>query len=58
MQSRLDSIQQQIEQLVSDAPAEDLEKWEETINNLSMHNAYHTGQMVYIRKRNGWWKPH
>jgi len=56
MQLKLDSIQHEIERIVSDANDEQLEKWTPTINNLCMHNAYHTGQMVYIRKRNGWWK--
>ncbi|WLR47899.1 DinB family protein [Halobacillus litoralis] len=34
---------------------EKLEMWAETLSNLFMHNAYHIGQIVTIRKRNGWW---
>lgn len=26
-----------------------------TIANISTHNAYHTGQIIYIRKMQGWW---
>ncbi|HEY5749747.1 MAG TPA: DinB family protein [Chryseolinea sp.] len=58
MQIQLDSIQRQIEQVVQDAPEEKIVEWSKTIGNLCMHNAYHGGQIVYIRKRNGWWKTH
>ncbi|MEJ1240598.1 DinB family protein [Chryseolinea sp. T2] len=58
IQTRLDSIQKKIEEVVSNGTDEQLEEWAPTINNLCMHNAYHTGQMVYIRKRNGWWRAH
>jgi uncharacterized damage-inducible protein DinB len=34
---------------------EKLEVWGETLSNLFMHNAYHIGQIVTIRKQNGWW---
>lgn len=53
---RLDSIQTMMEQVVAGASQQDLSKWSATIANVCSHNAYHTGQMVYIRKRNGWWK--
>jgi hypothetical protein len=53
---QLDSIQTQLEQLVEKGTDAQLKEWSSTIANLSMHNAYHTGQILYIRKRNGWWK--
>lgn len=34
---------------------QNLEVWGETLSNLFMHNAYHIGQIVSIRKQNGWW---
>ena len=32
-----------------------IKEWSSSVANISTHNAYHTGQIVYIRKRNGWW---
>ena len=52
---KLDSIQTIWEQAVAGAPEEQLKKWGTEIANVGSHNAYHTGQIVYIRKRNGWW---
>lgn len=54
--NRLDSIQRLMVQVVEDASSEQLKEWNITINNLCMHNAYHTGQIIYIRKKQGWWK--
>lgn len=34
-----------------------LASWYETIGHISTHNAYHTGQIVYIRKVQGSWNP-
>jgi hypothetical protein len=53
---QLDSIQTQLEQLVEKGTDAQLKEWSSTIANLAMHNAYHTGQILYIRKKNGWWK--
>jgi hypothetical protein len=33
-----------------------LNKWSYSIANIAAHNAYHSGQIIYIRKHNGWWK--
>jgi hypothetical protein len=33
-----------------------LNEWSSSIANMCSHNAYHTGQIVYIRKKNGWWQ--
>lgn len=52
---KLDSIQTKWEQAVENAPEEQLRKWSSSIANICTHNAYHTGQIVYIRKRMGWW---
>ncbi|KHE67668.1 DinB family protein [Halobacillus sp. BBL2006] len=34
---------------------EKLEKWSETLAHLFIHNAYHIGQIVHIRKQFGIW---
>ena len=52
---KLDSIQSAWEHEVANASEEQLTKWASEVANLSSHNAYHTGQIVYIRKQNGWW---
>ncbi|MBM1106401.1 hypothetical protein JQC67_09655 [Aurantibacter crassamenti] len=52
----LDSIQTTWVQVIKHASEEQLEKWSAEIANLCAHNAYHTGQIVYIRKQNDWWE--
>ena len=53
---KLDSIQTEWEQKVIAATEEHLNEWSSNIANVCSHNAYHTGQIIYIRKRNGWWR--
>lgn len=52
----LDSIQTEWEKSTVKATNEQLMEWSTEIANMTAHNAYHTGQIVYIRKRQGWWK--
>ena len=52
---KLDSIQTEWERLTENATDEQLTEWNSEILNMTAHNAYHTGQIIYIRKRNGWW---
>ena len=52
---KLDSIQNIWLQRVENATDEQLQEWSKSIANICSHNAYHTGQIVYIRKKNGWW---
>lgn len=52
---QLDSIQIRWEQAVETASVQQLQEWSSSIANICSHNAYHIGQIVYIRKRNGWW---
>ncbi|PLR98757.1 DinB family protein [Bacillus sp. T33-2] len=42
-----------------DSPVQenDEEQWESTLANLTIHNAYHIGQIVTIRKIQGTWNP-
>lgn len=53
--SNLDSIQMEFERWTENATEEQLS--EEALDILTMvsHNSYHSGQIIYIRKRNGWW---
>lgn len=52
---KLDSIQTEWEYLTKNATDTQLRQWRFEIVNMTSHTAYHTGQIVYIRKRNGWW---
>lgn len=54
--SKLDSIQTQWELETANANDEKLAEWSTEIANMAAHNAYHTGQIIYIRKLKGWWK--
>jgi hypothetical protein len=52
---RLDSVLTAIEDYVSSADDAKLQKAYSTIAHIGTHNAYHTGQILYIRKMKGWW---
>ena len=56
MQS-LDAVMTSIEQFVQNADDATLAKYAGTLANLSTHNAYHTGQILYVRKLQGSWNP-
>lgn len=52
---QLDKILIKWEESMETATKEQLETWGSEIASMSSHNAYHTGQIIYIRKINGWW---
>jgi hypothetical protein len=52
---KLDSIQTEWERVTEKATQKQVKEWSASIANIAAHNAYHTGQIIYIRKRNGWW---
>ena len=54
---KLDDIMTQLEQLVSSVDESKLQAWASTIANISTHNAYHTGQIIFVRKLHGNWNP-
>jgi uncharacterized damage-inducible protein DinB len=54
---KLDENLTAIEQLVEGADDARIEKIANTIAHISAHNAYHTGQIVMIRKLQGSWDP-
>lgn len=53
---KLDSIQTEWMRAVENAPDDQIKAWTMEISNMTAHAAYHTGQIIYIRKRNGWWE--
>ena len=52
---RLDSVLTAWEIAVQNADDKKLNAWASTIAHIGTHNAYHTGQILYIRKMKGWW---
>jgi hypothetical protein len=54
---QLDQVMTDLEKLVESADDQQLAKWAVTIGNICTHNAYHTGQIVYVRKLQGSWNP-
>ncbi|HEX8549878.1 MAG TPA: DinB family protein [Cytophagaceae bacterium] len=53
--AKLDSIQTRWEKAIEISTDVQLNKWGSEIANVCSHNAYHTGQIIFIRKQNGWW---
>lgn len=54
---RLDAVMAGIEKIVADAPEAKLKEIAPTIANISTHNAYHTGQIIFVRKLQKSWNP-
>lgn len=54
---QLDQVLTEWEKAVASADEKKLEAWAPTIANISAHNAYHIGQIIYVRKEQGSWNP-
>ncbi|MGA2376612.1 MAG: DinB family protein [Candidatus Sulfotelmatobacter sp.] len=54
---QLDQVMTDLEKLVESADDQKLAQWAPTIGNICTHNAYHIGQIVYVRKLQGSWNP-
>ena len=54
---QLDQVMTDLEKLVESASDGQLAKWTRVIGNICTHNAYHVGQIVYVRKLQGSWNP-
>ena len=52
---QLDAVMTDWEKAIEAADDQKLQSWYSTIANISTHNAYHTGQILYIRKQQGSW---
>jgi uncharacterized damage-inducible protein DinB len=53
--SKIDEVLTQWEQAVEAADEVKLVKWYSTIAHIGTHNAYHIGQILYVRKLQGVW---
>jgi uncharacterized damage-inducible protein DinB len=59
-----DSTVKQLDQVLTDweyaveaADDKKIEAWASTIAHIGAHNAYHIGQVIYVRKEQGSWDP-
>ncbi len=57
MVKQLDDVLTEWEKAITAADEKTLASWASTIAHVSTHNAYHTGQILYIRKQQGSWNP-
>ena len=53
----LDAVLTSMEEFVANADDATLAKYAPAIAHISTHNAYHTGQILYVRKLQGSWNP-
>ena len=54
---QLDQVMTDLEKWVGTADEASLQKYAQTFTHISTHNAYHTGQIIYIRRLQGSWNP-
>jgi hypothetical protein len=47
----------ELEKVVEAADDKKLAEWASTIAHIGAHNAYHIGQIIYVRKEQGSWNP-
>lgn len=57
VQKQLDTVLTNIERYVESADETTLQRNASTLSHIATHNAYHVGQMVYVRKLHGVWNP-
>jgi hypothetical protein len=53
---KVDEVFAEWEKVIETADENKLKGWYPTLANMSTHNAYHTGQIVFIRKLQGSWE--
>ncbi len=54
---QLDDVMNELEKWVETAEDAKLKESAQTLTHISTHNAYHIGQMIYVRKEQGSWDP-
>ena len=54
---QLDQVMTDWEKAIEAADDKKLESWYSGISHLATHNAYHIGQIVFVRKEQGSWDP-
>jgi hypothetical protein len=57
MVKKLDQVLDDLEKAIEQSSEEKLKEWYSTIANINTHNAYHTGQIIFVRKLQGSWDP-
>lgn len=55
--AQFDQVMTELEKLVENADETQLKSWASTIEHIGAHNAYHIGEMVYVRRLQGSWDP-
>jgi len=55
--AQLDKVMSELEKFVESADEATLQKDASTIAHIGTHNAYHIGQIIYIRREQGSWNP-
>ncbi len=53
----LDQVMRSLEDLIAHASDTEVAMWSSTLRDIAEHNAYHTGQILYVRKLQGSWNP-
>lgn len=54
---QLDEVMNQLEKIVENAEESKLQAWASEIAHIGTHNAYHVGQIIYVRRLQGSWNP-
>lgn len=54
---QLDQVMTDLENFVEAADDKTLQTWASEIAHIGTHNAYHVGQMIFVRKLQGSWNP-
>jgi uncharacterized damage-inducible protein DinB len=54
---QLDQVMAELEKFVETADEEKLKTWASEIAHVGTHNAYHVGQIIFVRKLHGTWNP-
>jgi uncharacterized damage-inducible protein DinB len=54
---QLDQVMNDLEKWVETADEAKLKESAQTLTHISTHNAYHIGQIIYVRKEQGSWDP-
>jgi uncharacterized damage-inducible protein DinB len=57
VREKLDRVLSELEKLVAGADEKTLQSWAPTLGRIATHNAYHTGQILVLRKMQGAWDP-
>lgn len=54
---QLDDVMKELEKWVETADEAKLKESAQTFTHISTHNAYHVGQIIYVRREQGSWDP-